>query len=101
MVSTSPQIIIRRAVFWLIALVMVGAPVCLLISAIHAPTDVVTTHTTVKLEHFFLFTHMTQLAVITLALWCVIFVRQEPLLVRVALVLIVIVSAGALWVHRL
>jgi len=32
-----------------------------------------------------------------LALWCFIFVRQEPRLVRIALVLIVIVSAGFLW----
>jgi succinate-acetate transporter protein len=81
MVSTSLHVIIRRIVFWMITLVMV---VCSLMSA-----------------HSFLFTQMTQLAVIILALWCGVFVRQEPLLVRVALALIVIVSAGSLWIYRL
>jgi len=101
MVSTSAQVIIRRAVFWLVAIIMLAAPVCLYISAMHSPTEIVTTHAMVKREHFFLFTYMAQFAVVMLALWCFIFVRQEPRLVRIALVLIVIVSAGFLWVHRL
>src|SRR4051812_9038664 len=101
MVSTSSQVVIRRAVFWLIALIVVAAPVCLYVSAIHSPTEVVTTHTMVKREHFFLFTYMAQIAVVTLAVWCFIFIRQEPRLVRIALVLIVVVSVGFLWLHRL
>src|SRR3982751_1691082 len=93
---------IRRIVFWVIAFVMVAAPVSLQVSAIHSPSEIVTTsHLAMKREYFFLFTYATQLAVVALAGWCFLFVRQEPRLVRIALVLIVIVSFGALWVHRL
>ena len=85
----------------MIAFVMIAAPIYLQISAMRSSVETVTTHLAVKREHFFLFAYMAQLAVVSLALWCFIFVRQEPALVRIALVLIVLVSAALLWVHKL
>ena len=83
----------RRLFFWLFVVVMTGAPVLLMIATSKASSGPV--------SNWFIYNGITQCEFLCLAGWCIIFVRQEPFLVRVALVLLVLVSAGSLWFYKL
>lgn len=85
--------ILRRVTFWLLVIIFVASPVCLEIIAYRSSSNPV--------EHAFLFVSLTEAGFALLALWSILFVRQEPVLVRIALFLMVIVSYSILWVHRL
>jgi hypothetical protein len=85
--------IIRRAVFWLLVIILVASPVCLEVIAYRSHSNPV--------EHAFLFVLLTEVAFALIALWSIIFVRREPVLVRIALFLMVVVSYSILWIHRL
>ena len=75
--------ILRRVTFWLLVTVFVASPVCLETIAYRSRGN--------PLEHLFLFVSLTEATFALLALWSIMFVRQEPVLVRIALFLMVIV----------
>ena len=85
--------LIRRIIFWLLVAVLLVTPIFGAVEAAHSTTN--------PIPHFFLYLHTLQAAFVALAAWSVIFVRSEPSLVRVALLVIVVSSYGALWVHKL
>src|SRR5689334_3535864 len=91
--SGSFSVVIRRGFYWLLVTIFVGSAVCLEVVASRSRSNPV--------EHAFLFVSVAQVAFALLALWSMVFVRREPVLVRIALFLMVVVSYSILWVHRL
>jgi hypothetical protein len=85
--------LIRRAIFWSIVAVMVVTLICGMIEADKSTTNPV--------PHIFVYIYTLQAAFVALAIWSIIYVHKEPVLVRVALVIMVVTSYGALWIHKL
>jgi hypothetical protein len=82
----------RRFIYWLFLAVFVSTAVLV---------EVLASRSGAVLEHGFLLISIIQAAFALLALWSIVFVRCEPVLVRIALFLMVVVSYSVLWTHRL